>query len=95
MGILYIFIARILHDECRVTFQSQGHPLNQIFPELKFYLTSALKLKNKNPRSGNYLFLLRCYTLVLMGLLVFFPFDDLSGFFCVSSATAHLPKISQ
>lgn len=94
MGILYIFIARIM-NECRVTFQSQGHPLNQIFPELKFYLTPALKLKNKNPRSGNYLLLLRCCTLVLMGLLVFSPFDDLSGFFCVSSATAHLPKISQ
>ena len=82
-------------NECRITFQSQGHLLNQIFPEPKFYLTPALKMENKNPRSGNYLLLTRGSTPVLMVWLVFLPRADLSGFFCVSSATAHLPKISQ
>ena len=71
-------------NECRVTFQSQGHPWNQIFPEPKFYLTPALKLKNKNLRWGSYLLLMR-RCVVLMGLLAF-PLWWLEWYFlCVIS----------
>ena len=74
-------------NECRVTFQSQGHPWNQIFPEPKFYLTPALKLKNKNPRWGSYLLLMRRCA-VLMGLLAF-PLWWLKWFFSL----CHQPQL--